>query len=56
MKITRFEDLNCWKEARKLIEMVYEAIKANPKLSSDLRFSGQFSAAAVSTMSNPVKY
>jgi four helix bundle protein len=52
MKITRFEDLECWKEARKLVKMVYDAIKANPKLSSDLRFSGQFSAAAVSTMSN----
>jgi four helix bundle protein len=52
MKITRFEDLECWKEARKLVKMVYGAIKANPKLSSDLRFSGQFSAAAVSAMSN----
>ena len=48
MKITRFEDLECWKESRKLVKMVYDAIKANPKLSADLRFSGQFSAAAVS--------
>lgn len=52
MKITRFEDLECWKEARKLVKMVYDAIKANPKLSADLRFSGQFSSAAVSSMSN----
>lgn len=52
MKITRFEELECWKEARKLVKMVYDAIKANPKLSVDLRFSGQFSAAAVSAMSN----
>lgn len=52
MKITRFEDLEAWKEARKLVKMVYDAIKANPKLSADLRFSGQFSAAAVSSMSN----
>jgi len=52
MKITRFEELEAWKEARKLVKMVYDAIKANPKLSSDLRFAGQFSAAAVSTMSN----
>jgi len=52
MKITRFEDLECRKEARKLVKMVYDAIKANPKLSSDLRFSGQFSSASVSSMSN----
>jgi len=52
MKIEKFEDLECWKEARKLVKMVYDAIKANPKLSSDFRFSGQFSAAAVSAMSN----
>jgi hypothetical protein len=57
MKITRFEDLECWKEARKLVKMTYDAIKANNQLSSDLRFAGQFSSAAVSSMSNtwPVK-
>jgi four helix bundle protein len=52
MKITRFEDLECWKEARKLVKMVYDAIRANKRLETDLRFSGQFSAAAVSSMSN----
>ena len=52
MKLTRFEDLECWQEARKLVKMVYEAIKANSDLAADLRFSGQFSSAAVSTMSN----
>ena len=52
MKITRFEDLDCWKEARKLVKMVYDAIRSNEKLEADLRFSGQFSAAAVSSMSN----
>jgi len=52
MKIERFEDLECWKEARKLVKMVYDAIRANPELSADLRFSGQFSSAAVSSMSN----
>ena len=29
MKIRRFEDLECWKEARKLVSMVYEAVKLN---------------------------
>jgi len=27
MKLTRFEDLDCWQEARKLVNMVYEAIR-----------------------------
>ena len=52
MKIQRFEDLECWQEARKLVKTVYDAINANKRLSADLRFSGQFSAAAVSSMSN----
>jgi four helix bundle protein len=52
VKITRFEDLECWKEARKLVKMVYDVIRSNERLESDLRFSGQFSAAAVSSMSD----
>jgi len=52
LKISRFEDLECWQSARELVKMVYRAINSNAKLLSDLRFSGQFSAAAVSTMSN----
>jgi four helix bundle protein len=52
MKLTRFEDLDCWQQARKLVNMVYEAIRVNSRLAADLRFSGQFSSAAVSTMSN----
>jgi four helix bundle protein len=52
LKINRFEDLDCWQSARELVKMVYNAINLNKRLSADLRFSGQFSAAAVSTMSN----
>ena len=52
MKIERFEDLKSWKEARKLVKMVYDIIKSNSKLAADFRFCGQFSAAAVSCMSN----
>ena len=52
MKIKRFEDLECWQEARKLVNLVYEAINTNKRLSADIRFSGQYSAAAVSSMSN----
>ncbi len=52
MKIKRFEDLQCWQEARKLVNMVYGAIDASDRLKADLRFSGQFSSSAVSSMSN----
>lgn len=52
MKIQRFEDLECWKEARKLANMVYEAVKANMNFQKDFRLSSQITAAAVSSMSN----
>jgi hypothetical protein len=26
MKLSRFEDLQCWQEARKLVNMVYDAM------------------------------
>lgn len=52
MKISRFEDLQCWQEARKLVNMVYTAIRSSPEFQKDLRLSGQITAAAVSSMSN----
>jgi four helix bundle protein len=52
MKITRFEDLECWQEARKLVRMVYDAVKKNVAFQRDLRFMGQITAAAVSVMNN----
>lgn len=52
MKITRFEDLQCWKEARKLVNMVYRAIRNSHDFQKDFRLSGQIIAAAVSSMSN----
>ena len=51
MKITRFEDLDCWQEARSLVRKVYAVTKANA-FSKDLRLSGQIQAAATSTMAN----
>ena len=51
MKITRFEDLDCWKEARVLVQYVYEATRKKD-FSKDLRFSGQIQAAAISLMAN----
>jgi four helix bundle protein len=52
MKITRFEDLECWQEARKLVRMVYSAVEKNAAFQRDLRFIGQITAAAVSIMNN----
>lgn len=52
MKVTRFEDLDCWKEARKFTRLVYEAIGRNPIWQRDVRLCGQIQAASVSVMSN----
>jgi four helix bundle protein len=51
MKISRFEDLDCWQEARLLVKHVYEATRQKD-FSKDLRFSGQIQAAAISVMAN----
>ena len=37
--IKRFEDLECWQEARKLVKLIYSAIKANPEFQKDFRWS-----------------
>ena len=52
MKIERFEDLECWKEARILVNMVYKAIQLSEKFKRDFRLRDQVTAAAVSSMSN----
>lgn len=52
MKIKRFEDILAWQKARKLVHMVYEAIKGNSKFQKDLRLTSQITGAAVSSMSN----
>ncbi len=51
MKITRFEDLDCWQEARLLVRKVYDATE-NKKFSRDLRLAGQVQSAATSSMAN----
>jgi len=50
MKITRFEDLECWQEARKLVNMVYDAIAQSSPFNRDLRLRDQCKGAAISTM------
>ena len=52
MKIERFEDLECWKEARILVNMVYEAIHSSGRFERDYGLKGQVTNAAVSSMSN----
>ncbi|HQM30222.1 MAG TPA: four helix bundle protein [Syntrophales bacterium] len=51
MKITRFEDLDCWQEARLLVRKVYDTTE-NKKFSRDLRLAGQIQSAATSSMAN----
>jgi len=50
MKITRFEDLECWQEARKLVNMVYDAINSSPAFQKDRRLKDQSTGAALSSM------
>ena len=52
MRINRFEDIDAWKEARKLVNSVYEAITNNPRFNKDYRLINQIQGAAVSVMSN----
>ena len=52
MKITRFEDIEAWQEARKLVKIVYEVIRKSPEFKRDFRLVSQVQDAAVSAMSN----
>ena len=52
MKINRFEDLECWQEARTLVKMVYNATHLNKAFQADFRLGGQTSGAAISVMNN----
>ena len=52
MKLTRFEDLDCWKEARQLTRQVYEAIGQSSRWQKDARLCGQIQGAACSVMAN----
>ena len=52
MKITRFEEIEAWQEARTLVKMVYEVINKNEKFRKDFRLINQFQSAGVSSMSN----
>jgi len=49
--ITRFEDLEIWKEARRLAKEIH-LIAVHTALSSDLRFKNQIKASSGSVMDN----
>jgi len=52
LKIVRFEDIEAWKESRKLVKLVYTAINASEKFQKDYRLVNQIQGASVSVMSN----
>jgi len=51
MKITRFEDLDCWKEARILTRYIYEIVKKS-NFSKDYRLRDQIVGAGISILNN----
>ena len=52
MKLTRFEDLDCWKEARQLTRQVYAAIEQSSAWKRDARLCSQIQGATGSVMAN----
>lgn len=51
MKITRFEDLQCWQEGRLLTNKIYEITRGR-EFRKDIRLSSQIQASATSVMAN----
>lgn len=51
MKIERFEDLNCWKEARILSKMIFKLAQSS-KLEKDFGTRNQLTRATISIMNN----
>ncbi|SRR6266480_4722674 len=47
----KFEDLEAWQAARRLVKRVYEVTRS-PRLAQDFGLSGQIQRASVSIMSN----
>jgi four helix bundle protein len=50
MKIHRFEDLECWREARILVNLVYDAIADSHEFQKDMRLRDQCKGASISVM------
>ena len=41
MKIKRFEDIEAWQQARKLVQLVYSAIGTSDRFQKDFRLSNK---------------
>jgi len=50
-KIERFEDLDCWKAGRELVNFVFDLCE-KPEMARDFDTKSQIKRAAVSTMNN----
>ncbi|HEY5691010.1 MAG TPA: four helix bundle protein [Cyclobacteriaceae bacterium] len=50
-KVTQFEDLKCWRLARELVKLVFDACEEG-KLSKDFETKSQIKRAALSSMNN----
>jgi four helix bundle protein len=50
-KVDKFEDLDCWKAGRELVNIVFDFCE-KPSLSKDFDTKSQIKRAAVSTMNN----
>lgn len=49
--VKRFEDLECWQEARKFVRLIYKLTKEK-RFSRDFELMGQVRKSAVSSMAN----
>ena len=52
MTIQHFEGLECWQEARKLVNTVYKIIRSSKPFQKDYRLRDQSIGAAISVMGN----
>jgi four helix bundle protein len=51
-KVSQFEDLRIWQEARELVKHIYHSISSDPTSSKDWGFRNQIQTAVVSIMNN----
>ena len=49
--IRRFEDLECWQEARKFVRLIYQIVKSE-QFRKDFELVGQIKRSAISSMAN----
>jgi len=49
--VRRFEDLECWQEARKFVGLIY-GVARNDRFKADFELVGQIKRSAVSAMAN----